>query len=65
LSSSASFFTIAAIQNRIVYPETSELLLYFIASVLIAVSPEEYPCSFGFRAYRFIMLRTLSYFASM
>jgi hypothetical protein len=57
LFSSASFFTIAAIESRTVYPETSALLLYFIASVVIAILAEEYPFSFGSRAYRFITLR--------
>jgi len=57
LSSSASFFTIAATENRAVCPESSALLKHDIASVVIAILPEEYPFSSGFMAYRFIAFR--------
>jgi len=57
LSSSASFFTIAATENRAVCPETSGLLTHYIAAVVIAILLEEYSFPSGFRAYIFITLR--------
>jgi hypothetical protein len=63
LSSSASFFTIAATENRAaVCPETGVLLMHDGASVVIAILPQEYSFSSGFRAYRFITLRETTYF---